>query len=271
MKRNAAVAGRFYPGTAGEIREMLAGMVEEAPEKRRVFGALVPHAGYVFSGPTAGKVFGAIKVPDRVILLHPSHNYDYPPCALWPGGSWETPLGEVAVDAELTEAIGRIPGVIADEKAHLPEHSGEVIVPFVQYVRPEARMAFVCITRSCQYEGLKRLGEGLAKIVQDAGEPVLIVASSDMSHEGGRGALEKVRAHDPMAIERMETLDAQGLLKECLRVPITMCGVRPAAAMIEAAKVLGATRGELLMRATSADSPYGRGDYVVGYAGMIFH
>lgn len=270
MIREPVVAGQFYPKDRAALTGMLAQMIVPAPRKRRVAAALLPHAGYVFSGPTAGAVIGAIEVPERVILISTSHHFDYPPCALWRGGAWRTPLGEAPVDEALTDAIARVPGVMADDRAHEPEHSGEVIVPFLQFVQPALSMAFLCVTQSCNYESLKTIGEGLARVVRAADGPVLIVASSDMSHEQGPRAMDVVREHDDIAVRRMEALDGEGLLRECLRRNITMCGVRPAVAAMEAARALGATKGEAVRRATSADSPYGRGDYIVGYAGMIF-
>ena len=98
----------------------------------------------------------------------------------------------------------------------------------------------------------------------------LVVASSDMSHEDGPGALKIVNEHDPLAIAEMERLDPAGLVRVCSSEGITMCGVLPAAAMMASVRARGGSEGVLVHRATSADSPHGRGTYVVGYAGMIF-
>ena len=93
---------------------------------------------------------------------------------------------------------------------------------------------------------------------------------SDMSHEQGPDALQVVQKNDPKAIEKMEKVDPSGLIKTCRKQNITMCGVLPAAAMMQSVKERGGEKGILVHQASSADSPYGRGNYVVGYAGMYF-
>jgi len=271
MRREPAVAGQFYPAEAGRLRAMIAECTPQVAEPRQALGALVPHAGYVFSGPTAGAVLARLEVPATVVVLHPSHHYRSPACALWSGGSWQTPLGEAAIHRELTEALASLPMITLDDRPLLPEHSAEVVVPFLQYHRPDLRMAVICITGSATPQQLKDLGAGIAGALEQCGErDALVVASSDMSHEQGPNALQVVNRNDPLAIERMEALDPDGLIEVCRRRRITMCGVLPAAAMMACVRARGGTHGELVQRATSADSPHGRGNYVVGYAGMIF-
>ena len=115
-------------------------------------------------------------------------------------------------------------------------------------------------------EALRRLGEGLAQAIRSFGKPTLLVASSDMSHEEGSA---RVKKNDPVAIDRMLALDADGLYGKVADLDITMCGFAPATAVITAAKALGATRAELLGYQTSLDHG-GSEDYVVGYAGIVF-
>ena len=271
MPRRAVVAGQFYPADPKTLRDTIASFTPEVEQREQVLGALCPHAGYTFSGPVAGQVFARIQVPEAVVLLSPSHNFDRPAFALWTGGPWQTPLGEVALDDALTAALADLPQVAPDDRPHLPEHSGEVVLPFLQYHRPDVRVAVICVTASADLAGLRQLGAGLAGALAGCGaEDALVVASSDMSHESGGRALEVVNRNDPVAIERMERLDADGLYQVCRRQGITMCGVLPAAAMMAATAARGGTEGVLVARATSADSPLGRGSYVVGYAGMVF-
>jgi len=212
-----------------------------------------------------------VRVPDTVLLLTPSHAFSQPAFALWTGGGWETPLGSVAIHEALTEALARHPGIIPADEPHIPEHSGEVVLPFLQYHNPGVRIAVVCVTVSARLPALKEVGAYAAGVLAELGEDdALIVASSDMSHEHGRHAREVVRRNDAVAIERMVALDPDGLYSVCRLEGITMCGVLPAAAMMSGVAARGGTRGELLGRATSADSPLGGGDYVVGYAGLRF-
>ena len=271
MARKAAVAGRFYPGRADQLKTMLADCIPDIEEPVPALGLLSPHAGYVFSGRTAGEAFGRVEVPSTVVVLNPSHNYRQPPCALWTGGPWQTPLGPVDLHQGICKALADLPVVTPDDEPHRPEHSGEVILPFLQYCQSDLRIAVICVTAGAQAAQLKDLGQGIAQILRENGEDeALVVASSDMSHERGGNALEVVNEHDPLAIEKMEDLDPDGLIQVCRENNITMCGVLPAAAMMVSVRERGGSEGELVHRATSADSPQGRGDYVVGYAGMIF-
>jgi len=271
MPRQPVVHGRFYPREPQHLRAKVESFTPPAAQREQVLGALCPHAGYDFSGPVAGKTFGGIEVPDTVVLLNPSHSYGQPAFALWTGGNWVTPLGEAYLHEELTGALADLPLTVCDDRPHLPEHSAEVVVPFLQYHNPRMRMAVVCVTASARLAALKEFGDALAGALRacDA-ERGLVVASSDMSHESGPGALARVNRNDPLAIAQMEQLDPDGLYQVCRQQGITMCGVLPAVAMMQSVIARGGTQGVLVGRATSADSPMGRGDYVVGYAGMAF-
>jgi hypothetical protein len=271
MKRKTAVSGQFYPADEEQLRSMIGELSPKSGGTEEVLGVLSPHAGYVFSGATAATVFSNIKIPKTIVLLTPSHHYASPPVALWTGGAWETPLGEVQIHESLCDELGKLPGITPDDTPHIPEHSGEVILPFLQYHRPDIQLVAICVTQSATDTDVLRLGDNIYAALQDSGETdALVVASSDMSHEQGPNALERVRKQDPLAIGAMEKLDPQLLLNTCRKRSITMCGVLPAAAMMQSVKRRSGTRGVLIKQATSADSPYGHGDYVVGYAGMIF-
>lgn len=271
MARRPAVAGQFYPANRQQLHTMLDDYSTVPEEKQAALGALSPHAGYVFCGAVAGRVFSSICVPDTVVLLNPSHRAIEPAVALWTGGSWTTPLGKVELHQEVCSALQDRPMVTASDRPHVGEHSGEVVLPFLQYHNPDVRIAVLCITPRATLDDLLELGRSVADVLSEAKEDdALVVASSDMSHEDGPGALQTVKENDPKAIEKMEQLDPRGLHDVCRSHHITMCGVLPAVAMMESVRARGGSRGKLLGRATSADSPYGSGSYVVGYAGMIF-
>ncbi|MBS3763807.1 MAG: AmmeMemoRadiSam system protein B [Planctomycetes bacterium] len=271
MVRSPVVEGQFYPSDPDQLRSAIEKYTPDGGQREKVLGALSPHAGYVFSGPTAGKVFAKAEVTPTVVVLNPSHNAFRPPCALWSDGAWKTPLGTVELDENLNAALAELDVVSPDDGPHLPEHSGEVVVPFLQYHRPDVKIVVICITPSAGKTEIQELGNGIADCLKEQEKSdTLVVASSDMSHEQGRNALETVNEHDPIAIERMEQLAPEGLIEACDEKDITMCGVSPAAAMMISVEARGGSEGELVARATSADSPQGRGNYVVGYAGMIF-
>ena len=264
MIREPAVAGSFYgarPGAlAAEVDRFLGA---GAPvEKVSALGVVVPHAGYVYSGAVAGAVFGRVDVPRRVIVLGPNHTGLGDAVALWPGGAWRTPLGEVPVDAELTAALARIPGVSPDVLAHRREHALEVQVPFLQRARRDVSLAALCLSH-LPFEDCEALGLEVARAASAAG--ALVVASSDMSHYL---PAERARELDGRALERLLALDAPGLYEVVHRERITMCGIIPATVMLVAARALGAAGAELVRYAHSGEVT-GDDRSVVGYAGVI--
>ncbi len=263
MEREPAVAGRFYDADPAVLAGTVDRFLEGGAAPVRALGVVAPHAGYVYSGAVAGAVYARVDVPPRVVILGPNHTgLGIGAAALWPGGAWRTPLGDVPVDAELTAALAAAPGVARDPLAHLHEHALEVQVPFLQRRRPDVALAALCLPhlplRACV-----ALGEALAPIAQGAG--ALVVASSDMSHYL---PARTARALDGRAIERMLALDPEGLYEVVHRDDISMCGVIPATVMLVAARVRGATRAELVRYAHSGEVN-GDNRSVVGYAGIV--
>jgi MEMO1 family protein len=151
-----------------------------------------------------------------------------------------------------------------DRVAHQNEHSLEVQLPFIQYLRPDVTFSALCIGHG-DYAPLRDIGHGIAAAIREFGEDVLIVASSDMTHyESADSAKQK----DEMALARALALDGKGLLDVCHSRGITMCGVVPATIMIEAALQLGASQGELVAYGNSGDVT-GDSRQVVGYAAVM--
>jgi hypothetical protein len=150
-----------------------------------------------------------------------------------------------------------------DSHAHLREHALEVQLPFLQKLLPEFSFVPIAVGTT-RYEVLEGLGETIAAAIQEAGEPVLVVASSDMNHYESD---EITRIKDRRALDRILELDPHGLFEVVTRQQISMCGFGPAIAMLTAAKQLGATRAELIRYATSGDVSGDR-NMVVGYAGL---
>lgn len=266
--RAPAVAGRFYPANPTELRSEIARFCEAREDKGRIEakGVLVPHAGYVFSGSVAGRVFSRIVPAPLYLLLGPNHTGLGTRASVWTSGSWRTPLGEIAVDERAAATLIESSSLLeADTDAHLQEHSLEVQLPFLQESNPGAR--FVPITLGgLSLEECHTLGTELAAFVRSWPEPVLLVTSSDMNHYLSD---QLTRDLDAQAIDRMLALDPDGLYKTVRSKGITMCGYLPATAMISAVKELGASHCELEAYATSGDA-FGDRDRVVGYAGLIF-
>jgi AmmeMemoRadiSam system protein B len=180
-------------------------------------------------------------------------------------GSWQTPLGEVPLDSELAELLlRRSPSVRVEEAAHEEEHSVEVQLPFLQFLRPEFSIVPVCVSPVADFAALEDLGKGLADAIRESGRDVLVVASTDMSHYVSQ---ETAREKDFLAIDEILALDARGLYDVVQEQDISMCGFQPTTAAILAAKELGASRADLIRYMTSGEAS-GDFDQVVGYAGL---
>ena len=266
MDRTPAVAGTFYPGDPGELRSRVEALLRSEGVKVQAYGAVVPHAGYVYSGPVAGAVFSRVEITPTVLILNPNHTGIGASFAVWPEGHWRTPLGEVSVDAvlagKLTEAC---PVLSADVRAHRREHSAEVMVPFLQVLRPDVSIVTVVVDMA-PLPTLQELGRQVASVLKSTEPRPLIIASSDMTHFKPR---EVATAQDRLAIDEMLELDEEGLYSVVTTHRITMCGVAPATVMVAAVKELGATHAELVGYDTSATAS-GDTSNVVGYAGLIF-
>jgi AmmeMemoRadiSam system protein B len=219
----------------------------------------------MYSGHVAGAVFARIEIPRLCIVLCPNHPGIGQPLAIVSDGAWETPLGEVPIAAALATALKqRLPALQEDSAAHRAEHAAEVELPFLQLLQPELSIVPIALgTR--RFEILDQLGSALADVVAAQSEPVLIIASSDMNHYEP-DAVTRVKDH--RAIERILTLDPQGLHEVVTQQEISMCGFGPAVAMLTAGRQLGAKSAELVKYATSGDISGDR-NMVVGYAGVI--
>ncbi len=266
MDRQPAVAGQFYPNDAGAIRVL----VEEAGrdvKPREVAGAVLPHAGYVFSGYPAARTLAHIQLPATAIILGVTHRAVGAPLAVWPSGAWSTPVGPVEVDGGLAgrilETCSRFTG---DHSAHMDEHSIEVQLPLLRVLAPETKVVPIGISLR-HIDDIIEAGRELASAIRQVEARPVLLASSDMTHyEPDR----EVRRKDRLAIEQIEKLDPEGLAETVNKNRITMCGVAPTTLMLSAARELGATRGELIDYRTSGDA-IGDGSQVVGYAGMIVY
>jgi MEMO1 family protein len=282
--RIPAVAGRFYPGRAEEllreVREFTSpGKTPIQTNLISAIGCVAPHAGYIYSGGVAGAVYSRLEIPERCVILCPNHTGKGHPLAIMASTTWQTPLGEVAADADMgARLLRRFPALQEDSAAHRAEHAIEVQLPFLQTLRPELKIVPIAIGTS-DFNVLRGLGEALANVIADhheedrhekdqkeeRPEKTLIIASSDMNHYES-DAITRVKDHK--AIERVLAMDARGLWEVVMNEDISMCGFGPTIVMLTAAKILGATSATMVKYATSGDVS---GDYesVVGYAGII--
>lgn len=267
--RPPAVAGTFYPGQPARLAALVQQLLGEPPVVRRpVHAVVVPHAGLVYSGACAGRVFGAIAIPPVVVVLAPNHTGQVRArggASTWARGAFDTPLGRVPVAEEFVAALlARCALVEHDPTAHAGEHAIEVELPFVQTLAPEATLAPLVLAWD-DWPSCQQLGAALADTVRASSAPVLLVASSDMTHYEPAAVCQR---KDRLALDALARLDGADLLATCRRERITMCGRAPAATVAEAARQLGATAAEVV---DYRNSGWVTGDEssVVAYAGVV--
>src|SRR6476661_4649356 len=182
MVREPAVAGRFYPSKPQQLSKEIDSFLSLDGEKTKAIGCVAPHAGYRYSGHVAGSIFSKIEIPRRCVVLGPNHTGRGHPLAIMKKGSWRTPLGAASIDEQLAGQLTEIfPAITEDAEAHRFEHAIEVEVPFLQTLRSDVVLVPIVIGTG-QLVILEHLGKALAHAVHAIGEPVLIVASSDMNH-----------------------------------------------------------------------------------------
>jgi MEMO1 family protein len=269
MVREPAVAGRFYPSDPGELSALIGECVSRGAVSSalaQVKACLVPHAGYIYSGPVAGAVLGNIRIPKKIIVLGVRHRPPGSPAAIMSSGAWRTPLGDAPIDHTLASQLLAACAILKEDAvAHSREHSLEVEIPFLQVLAPG--FSFVPIALGgVEFASLVELGKGIAQVLAEVKEEVLLLTSSDLNHYEDDAT---TRVKDRMAIEQLLKMDARGLFDVCRKEDVSMCGLGPAVAMLTAMNVVGAKQSELIRYATSAERS-GDASAVVGYAGMTF-
>ena len=270
----SALAGSWYEGTEAGLRREIAGCFqgrlgpgelppEPAPaaERRTTIGLVSPHAGVAYSGPAAAHGYLRIArqgVPEVVVVIGPSHRA---PCnATITTGAWATPLGPAAIHSDVAlKLMAECAGLEDRPQAIEGEQSVELQLPFLKYIYGD-QLSWVPVMLADQSsEMASRLGAAIARAVE--GMDAVIVGSSDLSHEQSE---RTVAGHDPLVIEQVLTLNPEELIRIRRQHDVTMCGYGAVAAMLTAAKALGATSAEQLRYYTSADIAGAHG-YVVGY------
>jgi hypothetical protein len=271
----------FYPKDCRQqVDEFLSGYqpIEEPPE---MVAGIVPHAGWEFSGRVAAHVWRTLAErarPKTIILFGAVHLPGIVENAVYPAGSWETPLGPVEVDAKLSaEIIGEVGSLaVARPEAHQDEWSLEVQMPFIKALLPDAKVVPIAVPLTFNPV---QLGDLLGHLVKD--RPVMAVGSSDFTHYGEERFSFAPRGTGPSAHDWMKANDRRllGLLEAILPDEIqpeaashrNACGAGALAAVTAFARARGAEKGVVLDHTTSHEvRPEGEFTYGVGYAGVIF-
>lgn len=269
--RYAAVAGQFYAGDsvglASEVRDCYTSRVGpgSVPEPvkggpRRIRGGVVPHAALLYSGPVAAHFYSAMArdgLPETVIIVGVNHHGTGTGVALTEH-DFETPLGLARIDKELAAGFkGTI--VENDITAHRYEHSLEVQLPFLLSLNKDIKILPI-VMRNMDPKTAQETGRAIEKASQ--GRDVVIIASTDFSHYVSQATAAR---QDKLAIDKILSLDAKGLLGVVRKHKISMCGYGPTMAMLHA---MGKdSKPRLLKYATSGDiTPM---PDVVGYASIV--
>ena len=285
--RKPIVAGQFYEADFNGLNKQIIECFESEkgpgalPINKRngfVLGVIVPHAGYLFSGPCAAwsyKEIAESEFPDLFIIIGPNHSGIGRTSTIL--DDWETPFGLVKADKEFGKKLINNSFIIEDATAHRHEHSIEVQLPFLQFVSKDylKDLRFIPITIGFN-QNVKEIASGIKKTIEESGKKVCIIASSDFTHYGfsygyvpfSTNIKENIQKLDNGAINFIKALDSDGFLNYVKVKEATICGAVPIAILIELMKDK-AEKVNLMQYYTSADI---MGDYnnAVGYASIIF-
>jgi hypothetical protein len=273
--RLPAVAGQFYPEDKEELDKMIDDFLSRAKIPKiegEIFGLILPHAGYVFSGPVAAHGFKAISGKDfeTVILIGDSHYERFDGVSVWEKGIWETPFGKIKVNEKLAkEILSQSKRFFVRDSAHLFEHCLEVQLPFLQKVLKDFEI--LPIVFGSEDEDWKNLAKAILNSMK---EKTLIIASSDLSHYP---PYELAKKADFQTIEGILTLDPEKfskkieeLEKKFLGVDTFACAQDSIKTILEISKNLKA-KAKLLKYQNSGDTFFGEKSQVVGYSAIAFY
>jgi AmmeMemoRadiSam system protein B len=277
--RSPAVAGSWYAGTPNRLRDQLEelfmhrlgpGTLPSVNEdgSRDIVGLVVPHAGYLASGPVAAHAYHRLAEdgrPDVIVIFGPNHTGHGSALSIMNEGAWHTPLGDVEIDAETADQIVSFSSIIdVDDLAHVYEHSIELQLPFLQYLYG-SEFKFVPICFGMQdLVSSREVGTAVARALK--GKNGLVVASSDLTHYEPQERAEK---KDMLAVDAALRMDEEQYYRAVESYAISTCGYGPVMTAIVASKELGAKKAELLCYKTSGDV-LGDRSAVVGYTSIAF-
>jgi len=280
--RHPAVAGRFYPADEDGCMRMLDRMASTLEVEGLPVGGVFPHAGWIYSGPTAYRALAAIAPAgaETIVLFGAVHVLDANDASLYPAGQWETPLGTLEVDEELADGLAAQEHVSSDASAHQNEHSIEVQLPLIQHALGDVRILPIMVRPGPH---AVEIGAACASAAAALGRKTVFLGSTDLTHYGpafgfethGRGQ-EGFRwakeVNDRRLIDLITALDAKRIVPEAMQNR-NACGAGAIAATIGAVREVGANRYIELEHTTSVErEPGGMPSSLnsVGYEAGVF-
>jgi AmmeMemoRadiSam system protein B len=270
--RRPAVAGAFYAASPEKLRKQIIdcfnhplgpGRLPSATTGSGILSVVCPHAGYIYSGPAASHSYLALGEqgsPETVVVIGPNHTGWGTPVSIMKEGIWQTPLGNVEIDSELTEKIFEKSDIARpDESAFIREHSVEVQLPFLQFIYPSFKLVPICMGYQ-DLETSTELGKAIYESSKD--KNIVIVASTDLTHQEPKISANAKDQHVLNAIREMDEKKLQDVVK---KYRITTCGYGPVSVALVYSKLKKAMKAEILSYYTSGDI-IGDNSAVVGYA-----
>jgi len=279
--RPPAVAGAFYTDDAVALRLQVEQLLERAgPGAENVRAVVAPHAGYVYSGAMAATAFSGIRAtePQTIILLGPSHHLGFSGGALPAADvtAFATPLGKVRLDGKALGVLRGNSDFNGPARAHGPEHSLEVELPFLQVVAPQARIVPILVGFDTDRETCRRMARALAEIIDDQ---TVVVASSDFTHHGDRYRYAPFAGREDLGdallnlgratADRIAAQDPDGFWHQVEVSQDTVCGRKPLAVLTELLAHAFDGAGSVVGVTTSGHLT-GSFDLSVTYASVVF-
>ncbi len=262
------MAGTWYPGVAKDVVAEVEGYLGDAnapTPSGRLVGLISPHAGLRYSGAVAAYGYGLLRGRTglSVVLVGPSHRHSFQGVAVWPRGAFETPLGPVPIEADLAAAlIAASPDWVREgPRPQQEEHSLEMQLPFLQHLVGDLEIV-PCLMGTQERGEVEALSAALVTAVKGARRPVLLVASSDLSHYHRAPEANRL---DALVVDDVERFDAERLMQRLEADRGHACGGGAMVVVMMAAKALGAERSAILRYADSGDAGERDKSRVVGY------
>ena len=271
--RKPAVAGKFYPSGKQELRELIHEIYRKEKPKIDVsfsskdfYGGVVPHAGYIFSAYQAVHFFELLKQSpvtfDIIVIINPNHTGYGERISLDSHEIWSTPFGDIEQDMEFLKSL-EIP---FSNIAHEMEHSGEVMLPFLQYFVPyEFKIAMITLSQQ-NLEQAKILAKKIKDSTEKLNRKIAIIASSDFTHfkNPQQGSML-----DDMVLEQIKNQDIVKLYKTVNDYQISVCGYGPIMSLMEYSHLHGKYSSDILARGHSGQIM--PSDKVVDYISIVFY
>ncbi len=267
--RRPYVAGSFYPASKDKLQNMIENFlknVKEYKKKKNFFAFISPHAGYPYSGQVAARVYneiGEINI-NKIILIGVSHNAIFDYAAIDGNDEWETPLGKILTDKEIIEKLLEEKIFKIDSSYHDIEHSLEVQIPFIQFVKKDAKIVPILIGSS-NLNFLREIADKLFDVYNK--DKFILIASSDMYH--GYSYEECVR-YDERTRNVIIEIDHNKFYK-AIDKEVMACGAYAITVLLKFCELLKDVKAEVLDQTNSARVTYSYHGYVVGYLSMGFY